>query len=140
MSDANVLLQIGRNMNLVYGEIMELKTTIAQPSSVPITQQQHQQQQQQHQHQINNSLTTPPRTYSDHVMSPEINNEISDFYKSQLNPDQINTPVIVDNPTNTKISKKNQEKMKKKKPQKGDLNEASQRKLEMVNKIFSQMS
>ena len=98
--DSNLLLQIGRNMTVLYGELVEQRQTLTTDPSLPV-QPSHPLHPSHHQtdplstrhpsQQSHPSSSAPSQhshsssPYSSHAMSPEINHELRDFY-SQSTP------------------------------------------------------
>ena len=146
MVDVNVLLQIGRNMSVVYGEIME-NQPLSNNQQIQQQLQQQQQQQQQHyhpqrqqhhpQHQQHYQNQHSPQPYSNHAMSPEVNQELRGFYNTPIIQQQAPNSAIIENP----FTSNNQQKIKpSKKKKKDDLSVESQQKLNLVDQLFNQMS
>ena len=72
-------------------------------------------------------------------MSPEVNQEISGFYNTPIIQQQVPNSAIIDNPFTSNNT--NQQKIKpSKKKKKDDISVESQQKLNLVEKLFSQMS
>ena len=169
MHDSNLLLQIGRNMTVLYGELVEQRQTLTTDPSLPV--QPSHPLHPSHPHQTDPLSTRHPSQqshpsssapsqqshssspYSSHAMSPEINHELRDFYSQSTPTIQTtdNSSIRINDPRITMTQNQSgqnrhvppqgqsQKKQGDKKKKKNELSEESQSKLQMVDKLFNQL-